>query len=162
MGNRYVKRPLDNPRIVELYQAGMTQAEVAEELGITQKLVWMRLRDEGVKCRPAIKRNQIQEFNNSWKGERASYGAFHRRLDATKGRPKKCEECQTTDPSKHYDWANLTGRYDDPSDYRRMCRSCHRKYDKGSLNFKGATGARSSPTSPMKSSGRSPRSKTEK
>jgi hypothetical protein len=31
---------------------------------------------------------------------------------------------------KRYEWANLTGRYDDVKDYARMCISCHRKYDK--------------------------------
>ena len=142
MSNKYTKLKLDNRRIVELYQEGMTQAEVAEELSLTQKLVWMRLRDEGIVCRIAAKRNQFREDNDSWKGAEAGYAAFHRRLDALKGRPKKCDRCQTTDPTKHYDWANLTGHYDDPADYQRMCRSCHWKYDKTHKNFKGAVGGR--------------------
>ena len=33
------------------------------------------------------------------------------------------------DPSCTYDWANLTGDYADVSDFARMCRSCHRRYD---------------------------------
>jgi hypothetical protein len=46
-----------------------------------------------------------------------------------RGKPKRCEECGTTDPKKTYDWANQKGRYDDPQDYRRLCRSCHGKLD---------------------------------
>lgn len=45
------------------------------------------------------------------------------------GRPKRCEECGTTDSLKTYDWANLNGKYEDLNDYKRMCRSCHWKYD---------------------------------
>ena len=33
------------------------------------------------------------------------------------------------DESKKYDWANLTGNYNDPKDYKRMCKSCHLRYD---------------------------------
>jgi len=55
-----------------------------------------------------------------------------------------CEVCGAKDQNRSYDWANLTGKYDDPSDYKRMCRSCHWKYDKKHLNFKGAVGGRPS------------------
>ena len=58
-------------------------------------------------------------------------------MKALKGKPKKCEVCGTTDKKKNYDWANLTGKFNDPEDYKRMCRSCHRKYDKAHLNFQG-------------------------
>lgn len=47
----------------------------------------------------------------------------------------QCEICGTTDADKSYDWANLTGKYDDPSDYKRMCRSCHAKQDRVILNI---------------------------
>ena len=137
MANKYTMIKVDVERIVELYNSGMTQSEVAEELGITQKLVWHRLKTAGIKCRIAAKRNQLREANDSWKGLDAGYQAFHRRLDAANGKPKKCEICGTEDPSRHYDWANLTGNYDDPSDYKRMCRSCHWKYDGTIRNIKG-------------------------
>lgn len=41
----------------------------------------------------------------------------------------KCEKCGTNEPNKTYDWANLTGNYDDVNDYKMMCRSCHFKMD---------------------------------
>lgn len=53
-----------------------------------------------------------------------------------------CDVCGTEDKSKSYDWANLTGDYDNPQDFKRMCRSCHWKYDKKHLNFKGAKGGK--------------------
>lgn len=142
MANRYTKKEVDTARLITLYQSGMTQTEVAEEMGLSQKLVWHRLRECGVNCRKAAPRNQKGENNNNWKPGEVCYAAFHYRIKALKGKPKKCEVCNTTDPTKTYDWANLTGDYDNPEDYKRMCRSCHWKYDKKHLNFKGATAGR--------------------
>ena len=30
---------------------------------------------------------------------------------------------------KEYEWANMTGDYDNPKDYKRMCKKCHHKQD---------------------------------
>jgi hypothetical protein len=138
MANKYTKTKPNMEMMISLYNDGMTQKEVAEEMGITQKIVWRCLRDAKVLCRAASPRNQKKDTNNNWKGSMAGYQAFHRRLDASKGRPKKCEICGTIDDHKKYDWANLTGKYDDPNDYKRMCRSCHWKYDKTYKNFRGS------------------------
>lgn len=135
MANKYTKTKLDVKRIVDLYRSGMSQKEVAEEMGITQKVVWHRLREAGVRCRVAAPRNQFVDANKNWRGNSVTYSAFHYRLRALKGKPHKCEVCGTSDQFRTYDWANLTGRYNDPSDYKRMCRSCHWKYDKKHLNF---------------------------
>jgi hypothetical protein len=59
----------------------------------------------------------------------------NKRIEALKGRPRKCEVCGSDSQQRTYDWANLTGKYDDPSDYMRMCRSCHWKHDKKILNI---------------------------
>ena len=55
----------------------------------------------------------------------------HKKVRDYRGSPKHCEVCETNSPHKWYEWANLTGDYDNPSDYKRMCRKCHRRYDKG-------------------------------
>ena len=68
--------------------------------------------------------------NPSWKGDKAKYDALHIRVGVARGRPRLCEVCGTTNKQKKYDWANLTGKYLDVMDYKRMCVSCHRKYDK--------------------------------
>jgi len=67
--------------------------------------------------------------NPSWKGEDVGYKAMHARVAAVRGKPKRCEVCGTDDPGKRYEWANLTGRYDDPEDYKRMCARCHKRHD---------------------------------
>lgn len=125
------------PEMVEqvrtLYDSGLTQAEVAQKMGTTQKVIWRLMRRHGLTTRKAIPRDQRGAKNASWKGDEVRYQALHMRVAAQRGRPKKCQRCGTTDPMKTYDWANLTGRYDDPEDYERMCRSCHRRYDYGRL-----------------------------
>lgn len=60
-------------------------------------------------------------------------------LSGIRGTPQQCEICGTQDPRRAYDWANLSGNHHDPKDYKRMCRSCHWKYDKKHLNFGGGT-----------------------
>lgn len=120
---------IDPQEIRRLYESGFSQTEVAKKLGVSQKSIFKAMRRNGIPSRPAIKRNQLKESNDSWKGDEAGYQAFHRRLDAEYGRPKICSICGGDDPSKIYEWANLTGRYEDIGDFRRMCRSCHRKYD---------------------------------
>ena len=65
----------------------------------------------------------------NWKGKKAKYGAFHERVKSKFGSPKRCTVCGTTDKNKLYEWANLSGEYNNISDYKRMCHSCHKKYD---------------------------------
>jgi len=76
---------------------------------------------------------------SSWKADEAGKQAFHRRLYALHGKPAKCTVCGTTD-SNHYDYANLSGRYEDLNDYAAMCRSCHWKYDDKITNITGKGG----------------------
>lgn len=111
------------------YDQGMSQVEVAQASGLGFHVVQRIMEHHGLPRRSQIKRDQRGEKNSSWKGERATYTAFHSRLYSWLGTPVRCDVCGTTDPSKTYDWANLTGRYADASDYQRMCRSCHHKYD---------------------------------
>lgn len=122
--------------IAKLYDDGLTQNEVAMAIGLSQKVVWNVMRRHGIAARVAAKRNQMGEANHSWKGNHAGKAAFHRRLYARFGKPCTCKMCGTEDPTKTYDYANLTGRYEDLDDYMPMCRSCHSRYDKKVLNIK--------------------------
>jgi len=124
---------IDQLKVVELYESGMSQDEVAEALNTTQKVIHNVFRRMGYKCRPKVKRNQYGENNTSWKGDKASYEALHYRLYATFGRPAKCDFCGTTE-AKAYDWACI-GDYRTPKDYRRLCRSCHHTLDNKGNNF---------------------------
>lgn len=119
----------DRELVVSLYLSGMTIIEIAEKLGMSTKPVVTILRRSGVETRKATPRNQNREMNHSWKGDNASYTAFHFRVRKERGTPTQCDECGETSAQKTYEWANLSGKYWDVSDYKRMCRSCHRKYD---------------------------------
>ena len=83
---------------------------------------------EWIKNMSLSKTGRKGELNNGWKGDNIDYKSSHARVNRMRGRPKKCEECKTT-IAKYYDWHNLTGKYHDPKDYIRVCKSCHAKLD---------------------------------
>ena len=130
-----LRHAVDEQKIVSMYIGGQTQDEVATSMSGSRKVVSNVLKRNKVKSRPAAKRNQWGAANTGWRGEKASLTNKHRRLYRAFGQPKVCDVCGTDDPKRTYDWANLTGDYDNPADFKRMCRSCHWKYDKKHLNF---------------------------
>jgi hypothetical protein len=119
------------PELVEqvsrLYASGLTQEEVAARIGTTQKVVWKLMLRHGIQARPRIKRDQRGPKNAAWGHSSVTYAAYHKRVEAEKGRPRVCEQCGTTS-AKAYDWACM-GRYDRVADYKRLCRSCHWRAD---------------------------------
>lgn len=135
MANKYTKQKIDVNKAIKLYESGLTQTEVAKELNTTQKVIWQRFKDINYKCRIAAKRNQWGCNNSAWKGANAKYAAKHYRIYKLLGMPRKCQVCRTTNKNKKYEWANLTGDFDNPKDYKRMCQSCHAKYDNMAKNF---------------------------
>lgn len=116
-------------RARSLYLDGKTQEEVALSLQTTPKVIWRLMQRHSIPRRVAAKRDQRGSKNHMWKGDDASYKAFHQRMTKLRGQPQFCEVCLVTGPGRSYDWANLTGRFSDPKDYQRMCRSCHWKHD---------------------------------
>lgn len=77
--------------------------------------------------------DQRREKNPNWKGDNVTLSGIHRWIERNHGKPMKCEECGTTE-KKRYDWANISGQYKrDFSDWKRLCRSCHVKFDKSLL-----------------------------
>lgn len=121
--------------VSRMYAQNMTQHEIAAALGTTQKVIFNVMRRHGLKARVAAKRDQWGEKNAKWKGDDATKYAFHRRLYARYGKPSMCGKCGT-DAAGHYDYANLTGKYEDIDDYMPMCRSCHWKFDNKIANIK--------------------------
>jgi hypothetical protein len=117
---------------IRLYEAGLTQTEVAQKLGTTQKVIWRAFKNAGYESRVAKKRNQFGENNDSWRADKAGYAALHYRVEKTRGKPLCCEVCETTN-AKRYEWANINGNYADIDDYVRMCKSCHASFD-GNIN----------------------------
>lgn len=79
-------------------------------------------------------REQIKGWKNDghpfWKGEQAGYAAKHEWAYRQWGNARKCEHCDS-EGSMVYDWANVSGEYlRDRSDWLRLCRSCHQKFDR--------------------------------
>lgn len=127
---------IDFEQVKRMYEDGMTQTEIAKELNTTQKVIFNAFKRAGYKCRVAAKRNQRGERNHQWKGKNAVYSSMHERVYNLKGKPCYCEVCGTTDPNIRYEWANVSGDYNDVDGYKRMCVSCHRKFDKSENGVK--------------------------
>lgn len=126
--------PCDKSTMEDLYVVrGKTQMEIARLLGCSLKPVQTAMKRFGVVPRRAIKRDQKVPSNSSWKGETAGYQAMHLRVRTVRGKPNACEKCGTK--VGRFEWANLTGKYSDPNDYKSLCISCHRKMDQAHRNF---------------------------
>ena len=127
-----------DPETVEhfYWSLDMTQEEIADLMGTSQKVIYSLMKRHGMKTKVAKKRNQRGSSNDSWKGSKAGYQALHVRVAEMRGKPSKCETCGTTDSDRHYDWASMTGNFANIWDYKRLCRSCHWQYDKTIFNIK--------------------------
>ena len=126
-------------QIQSMYESGKTIREIQDR--VKGAKVQNVIKRYGIETRPTIKRDQRREKNDSWKGDEATYSAFHLRVQVARGKPQKCDQCGITGPGL-YEWANLTGHYEQISDYGRMCVPCHRKYD---AKRRKETGRRTSP-----------------
>lgn len=130
MANKYTAMKIPPKEDLEkmYHDKMMTQSEIGAEYKTTQKVIFSWFKKLGIKSRIPYKRNQQKEKNSSWVGDKATYAAFHYRVEKERGKPNFCQACGSIDKTR-YEWANLTGRYNDIFDYARMCVSCHRKYD---------------------------------
>lgn len=127
-------------RVRDLYSSGLSMRETAAA-GTTVKVLQRLMPRHGIGRRPAIKRDQTGPANSSWRGDEATYGALHLRVSVARGRPQRCSGCDT-EQADRYEWANMTGNYQDVHDYVRLCVPCHRRFDDARRQQTGA------PTSP--------------
>lgn len=137
MANKYTALPIPEKQILEnLYNNEyLSQSEIGQRYGTTQKVVFTWFIKLGIQSRIPFKRNQKRENNTSWKGDNVTYAAFHYRVQSARGKADHCEECGKIDNAV-FDWANMTGNFNDVMDYKMMCRSCHFKFDKIGQNFR--------------------------
>lgn len=63
---RAAKLPIDI--VTSMYRDGHTQLEIANALGVSQKVVWRFMKNHGIKARVAAKRNQFGKNNSTWRG----------------------------------------------------------------------------------------------
>ncbi len=76
-----------------------------------------------------FKTERLGEGNPNWKGDKVSKKALHDWIRWNYGEKMECEKCGSKN-AKVYDWSNISGEYKrDRSDWQRLCRSCHQKYD---------------------------------
>lgn len=127
-GTRRVYPPGIVQLVRDLYGSGMTVAEIQACIPSGFKAQNIIERCE-IPTRAAVPRDQTGTANPMWRGGEAGYSALHLRVEAARGKPSRCACCDTTDPSLHYEWANLSGRYEDVTDYARLCPPCHHRLD---------------------------------
>ena len=79
-----------------------------------------------------IERNLTENRSYTWKGDDVKYMGVHQWVRKWKGQPLVCEKCGKEMKSTRYiDWANKDHKYRRIlDDYIRLCRKCHREYDK--------------------------------
>lgn len=83
--------PLPLDTVTEMYLAGHTQKEIAEALGVTQKVVWRFMKNHNLKARTSAKRSQYAENNDNWRGGKVidDHGYRHVKKEGHP-RAKKC------------------------------------------------------------------------
>lgn len=134
--SRRNRKKLDIEKIIKiddcisLYESGWTTKEVGEKFGISKELLQFYFNKIGYECRKYTDRHPTRKSPRlSWNANNISYTAQHRRVYRARGSPSKCELCKTTENKNKYDWANLTGNYNDVNDFMRMCKKCHKNFD---------------------------------
>lgn len=116
--SRPIALPIPVETLISMYESGLSQRTIADQIGVSQSTV-----------RRSLQKAQVKPKLGAYRKGHVGYGASHNRVKRAFGPAAHCTECGTDDPAKKYDWANLTGNYNDPTDYRSMCKSCHRRYD---------------------------------
>jgi hypothetical protein len=90
---------------------------------------WIRVK--GIYCSRACSGKNANRLNATPKtflGTTQEYAKFHARVKARRGKADHCiNGCVN---AKRYEWANLTGHYEDIGDYEMMCSKCHNRYDR--------------------------------
>ena len=81
---------------------------------------------------------KVNERNPNWKGTQVSYDSLHAWIYRKLGMPSTCEFCgQSSEDYRKINWANKSGEHKrELSDWIRLCKSCHNKYDNLGKNQK--------------------------
>lgn len=138
---RSVTTPLSTNKVRAMYRSGLSQRKIAQALSVGEKVIRNHMRRHHINRRIFNPHDQWESNNRNWAGADGSNRAMHHRLSRRFGQPQRCEDCRTTDKHKWYDWHNMTGQLDDRADYRRLCRSCHRKCHKRMRNLRAGVAA---------------------
>lgn len=112
------------------YESGLSMEETALSCGTTRKVLHRLMPRNGIAVRSSAEVvRPTGAGSHGWRGDAAGYKAMHLRVAKERGKPSWCSQCERTDDEVRYEWANLSGRYEDVQDYARMCVPCHRRFD---------------------------------
>ncbi len=74
----------------------------------------------------------------SWKGDNLGYIRMHKWVNKVGGHPSLCELCNNIFEDRFMEWSNKDHKYRrDLEDWQRVCRKCHKAYDR---QYFGITG----------------------
>ena len=122
--NIFSEKDLDVLRSEYIFYRNAGRLDIlAEKLGRTKYFICRKAKSIGLTDQKANKPYAEKPGSNP-------YARYHQRVRSERGKPLRCDVCGENSPEKWYEWANLTGDYENILDYRRMCRKCHRKHDK--------------------------------
>ena len=117
------------------FEEKKTMSEIGKEIGVATVTVMRTMDSFGIQRRDPKEKNMKRgPSNGNWKGADAAYSALHKRIYKILGKANHCEECNRNDQGSIYNWANLTGKLDDPKDYASLCRKCHMHFDDPNRN----------------------------
>lgn len=90
--------------------------------------IYKRTKEHNLKIKNSIPRGKE---HYRWKGDKATYGAFHTWLKVNFGKADRCENSNCEKKSINYNWALLKEKdYEHKRiNFWMLCISCHRKYD---------------------------------
>lgn len=75
-----------------------------------------------------MKEFNLADNNGMWKGDNVGYGSLHSWVNRNKPKSMFCECCGKI--TERLDTANISGLYKrDISDFRWLCRKCHKQFD---------------------------------
>lgn len=123
-----------------LYSRFLSEESIGKKLGWSRSFIHSIMEKNNIKRRISywgVKEYGYQKGQKHplWKGNEVGYKAAHDRIGRYLGKPSKCEVCGTI-AAKRFEWANMSGKFYDVKDYKRMCCSCHRRHDGAILNIK--------------------------
>jgi len=103
---------------------------------------WARFKYCSNKCHAEANKNNPRihrsgSNNNLWLGEKVGYCGIHDWLRAKYGSATFCENKECKGISPNYEWAKLKEKSYQRrrGNFVRLCRSCHRKYDKSNYQI---------------------------
>lgn len=112
----------DFSNAVELYESGLSLAEVGRTYGVTRQTMWVVLKRRGVAFRPQLRYGETNHFHRggSLKVKPIMYMVGKAIEQGILAKPALCECCSTVPPVEaHHD------DYNQPLAVRWLCKKCH-------------------------------------